>query len=221
MSARDLRFGIARKDGRPGGSYWKMRVAADANDIYISETSTGGFAHVSLHASGRWHVKVGDPDRDKALRIDYEQPSPQLPNGTLALMLIAPASWGEASTRPDAQRAVKWFHPADFDESEIVFGVCISIDADRTDPTWPGQLPPDSSLLGRLTRSDGSMTCVVAKEQPGRHGRIEQPSPITQSEFEGLVHRIRAAPDPRMMLYGYNDRGVMLIRYGYVGHSRN
>jgi hypothetical protein len=48
----------------PGSSVWRIIVTKKPGDIYINNSPVGGDKfHISLHISGKFHVKLGDNDR--------------------------------------------------------------------------------------------------------------------------------------------------------------
>jgi hypothetical protein len=208
--SRKLRFGIGRADGEPGGSFWQLRASASEQDIYIEESSTKEFSHVSLHASGQWHTKITDRVNDTTTKAIVHRPDEQWPGLTWAFHLSAPSSWGRRSSRHITLPDVRWVYMDD--DAHIFFDVFID-ERDVVDDKWPGYSTMGTHLVGRVPLAKGGSVVVVchATDEPVT---VTIPRNPENEENMRRIAQIRGG-DIRACFHGSNDKGAIVFRYGY------
>jgi hypothetical protein len=147
----DLRFGI-EGDGRRSRC-WRVRSGAHRPELFIEPEGLGHAMHVSLHASGRWHVKVQNNPIHRWLR-----PTEFHPGFTRALLIVQPQAVNVITAAPPAD-AVLVQLPADTDDP-VHFNVGIEGPGANLSG-WPGKVAMGTKLLGRVDLAGGAGTCVV------------------------------------------------------------
>jgi hypothetical protein len=204
-------FGIGRRDGSPGGPYWKLRTSATDQDVYVSGTSPR-FMYVSLHRDGNWFVRVRQTPSVKA--VPYRRPAPVEPGLTHALSIQAHGSWG-SSNPPATKRPVQWVIPPPGDVL-VCFDVFLE-DPGAAERGWPGgDGPLRTKLLGRRELPLGGDVCVVAHCEESKDATFTIPHNMTPEEIERARDDTRNATDPRMVLIGETENGAIALRFGRI-----
>jgi len=150
MHSPTLLFGI-EADGRRSWC-WRVRSGARLPELFIEPEGIGHEMHVSLHASGAWHVKVkGHPVHQ------WVSPNEFHPGFTRALLIVQPAALAKFTAVPPAGAVLV---KAPTDDEPINFNIFIERPgADLTG--WPGKDGMGTKLVGRLDLAGGAGTCVV------------------------------------------------------------
>jgi hypothetical protein len=166
----DLRFGIEVAGQR---TYtWRVRSAANSPQLYVERENLAGVTHISLHTSGRWHIKVHDRKIHQWIR-----PAEMTPGYTRALVIMQPVAVATISLPlPDAQFLNILKVPADAEPTH--FDLFIERPGANLG-SWPGQRAMGTTLVGRLPLADGAGTCcVVSRQAPIPPGSMtaERPS---------------------------------------------
>jgi|tagenome__1003787_1003787.scaffolds.fasta_scaffold20872815_2 hypothetical protein len=162
-----LRFGITAEGKR--SSCWRLRAGVEKPELFLEREAPGKKVHLSLHASGRWHLKVGRKEREHWIR-----PPEIVPGYTRAVGIVQPVA---VAHHPDAAPEDVVLVPVAPDAQPTTFSVLIERPGANLNG-WPGKNAERSTFVGRIPLASGSGTCVVvAVQAPLQPGRVEMPRP--------------------------------------------
>jgi hypothetical protein len=124
--------------------------------------------HFSLHADpNHWHVYVKLAP-DQVQRSPWPKPALLAPGLTRALEILTPPAAIDASD-PSRPRGVEWVTA--LPDRWLSFDLFIE-EPSVSLASWPGKTSMGSSLVGRLSLSDGTRACVVAWAAPPNEGSM-------------------------------------------------
>lgn len=157
----ELLFGVAVIDGdyQARSRHWRVRSAAKQPEVFVEQEGLARVAHLSLHASGAWHLVVG-----KRWVHEWSRPEALVPGYVRALAIVQPPSVTVLQTLSDDPAAQFWATGRDADPA--VFNVFL--EEPGVDVTsWPYRRSQGAELGGRLPLAGGAGTCrVVAYRVP-------------------------------------------------------
>lgn len=199
VSSIDVHFGI--RVGPLRSRTWRVRSGARRPELFVEREGLERAAHVSLHESGQWHMKVGD-----AKVWQWDRPKPLRPGFTRALVIVQPPALAWRDDPPPA--GARLFNIAAADERAAQFSVFIE-DAGAPLVTWPGARAMGTEFVARLPMTDGSTACVVLHREvlPAEKRQIPY---LDDAERERLLDVFRQ-PNPMMTLFGRTDDGAFQL----------
>jgi hypothetical protein len=146
----DLWFGIEADGAR--SKCWRVRAGARKPEVFIEPEGLGQAMHVSLHASGRWHVKVqGNPVHA------WPRPDEFHPGLVRALVIVQSLAMTVVTTPPPRGTVLAHLPVGD---DPMNFNVWIEQPGANL-AGWPGKNRPGTKLVGRLGLANGAGSCVV------------------------------------------------------------
>jgi hypothetical protein len=170
-----LRFGITA--GGKRSSYWRLRAGKEKPELFLEREAPGKKAHLSLHASGQWHLKVGRKERERWIR-----PPEVVPGYTRTVGIVQPVAVAHHDDPPPADVVLVPVAP---DAEPTTFSVFIERPG-ANQHSWPGKNTEGTTCVGRLQLAAGAGTCVVvAVQAPLQPGRVEMSRP-TDEELRQL-----------------------------------
>ncbi|MEU6429555.1 hypothetical protein ABZ860_26970 [Microbispora sp. NPDC046973] len=175
----DLHFGIEVAGQR--SRWWRVRSGARRPELFLERESVTQ-AHISLHESGQWHLKV-----DKKQRVLWNRPSEIAIGFTRALLIIQPGAVATI-TLPDTHdvkriNITERAHPVHFN----VFIEKPEINLS----SWPGRTSMGTVLIGRIPLANDAGWCsVVAHQEPFTLAPQLGPKPT-----EEVVNQMREAAE--------------------------
>lgn len=188
MSDRRYRFCFVTHDGKRSG-YWQVEINASTRDIYLQRERPGRVAHVSLHASGQWHLKTLRP---RSGNFEWTEPAPVAPGVTRVVeVIVSPRLARHDLSVPASADALALPEVGLFPHVNVVL---VSRGADIA--TWLANGPPVATLA-TLPLVDGS-TCHVLRHD----SEVDDLPPIPAmpapppNEREAML----AMPNPSMWL---------------------
>ena len=161
-------FGI--KCGGRRSSYWRVRAGMAKPELFLEREGHGDSWHFSLHASGKWHMKLG---RHKT--ITWDRPDELAPGYVRAVGIVQPVAVARRE-EPLPASAILVDVPPDADP--IIFSVFFELPGAQMD-SWPGKNAMGSVLIGRIPLAAGAGTCCVVahpEQVPLNTGRIPRPT---------------------------------------------
>lgn len=149
-----LQFGIEVGDQR---SYtWRVRSGAKHPELFVERENLPPAVHLSLHASGRWHMKV------RRRRVHHwPKPAEITPGYTRALAIVQPVAVAMFALPAPAGAHLLQLR-ADADPAE--FDVWIERPGANLQ-SWPGKNADGTVLVGRIPLASGVGTCCVVSRQ--------------------------------------------------------
>jgi hypothetical protein len=146
----DLRFGIEVAGLR---SYtWHIRSGAHQPELFIDRENLPPKVHLSLHASGDWHMRV----RRRKVH-QWRKPAELTPGYTRALAIVQPVAVATVALPPPAGAHMLTVAA---DAEPTLFDVWI--ERPRANPTsWPGKNAAGTALVGRIPLAGGAGTSVL------------------------------------------------------------
>jgi hypothetical protein len=181
VCSSDLRFGIECA-GRRSGCY-RVRSGARRPELFIEREGIERVAHVSLHQSGAWHIKIND-----AVVHVWQRPAEFQAGYTRAVAIIQtpPVATATVPAHPEA-RGLPLVEGCDdaghFDLFLEQPGASMQ--------TRPGMRRLGTMLVGRLPLAEAHGTCcIVARRAPlpamgARH--MERPSATNLARMKTLA----------------------------------
>jgi hypothetical protein len=162
-----LRFGIL-SDGKRS-SYWRVRAGVAKPELFLEREGFGKRWHLSLHASGRWHLKEGGRER-----ISWARPDEVVPGYTRAVGIVQPVA---VAHRDDAAPAGVELVTVPPEAEPTTFSVFMERPGANTNG-WPGKNAMGTAFVGRIPLSgDAGTCCIVAKQEPLVPGQVTLPRP--------------------------------------------
>ena len=162
-----LRFGIS-VDGKRS-SYWRLRAGVVKPELFMEREAYGSNWHLSLHESGRWHLKESGKKR-----IMWNRPPEVVPGYTRAVAIVDPVV---VAHRDDPAPQDVQLVPAAPDAEPMVFSLFLERPGANLS-SWPGKNADRSVFVGRIPlAADAGTCCVVAVQAPLAPGRVVGPRP--------------------------------------------
>jgi hypothetical protein len=150
----DLRFGI--RVGTKRSYSWGVRSGAKKPELFVERENLPPTVHLSLHASGQWHMKV----RRRKVH-HWIKPAELTPGYTRALAIVQPVVVAVFTlpALPDTQLLSQ---PADAEPTR--FDLWIERPGANLQG-WPGKNVDRTQLVGRIPLAGGAGTCCVVSRQ--------------------------------------------------------
>jgi hypothetical protein len=196
----DLRFGIEVNGQR---SYtWRVRSGAKKPELFVERENLPPTVHLSLHASGQWHMKV---HRRKVHQ--WVKPAELTPGYTRALAIVQPVVVAVFTipAPPDTQLLSQ---PPDAEPTR--FDLWIERSGANLQG-WPGKNADRTQLVGRIPLAGGAGTCCVVSRQthltPGS-ATLERP---TDEQFGWMRTRAAEGRLYGTIIGGLSDGTVALL----------
>jgi hypothetical protein len=150
----DLQFGI-EVDGQRSYT-WRVRSGAKKPELFVERENLPPVVHLSLHASGQWHMKV----RRRKVH-EWARPAEITPGYTRALAIVQPVAVAMfALPAPAGARILEL--PADAEPTE--FDLWIEQPGANLQG-WPGKNADATQFVGRIPLAGGAGTCCVVSRQ--------------------------------------------------------
>ena len=138
-------------------------------ELFFEREGYGKKWHLSLHASGQWHMKESGKER-----VTWTKPPEIVPGYTRAVEIVQPVV--VAFREDPAPSDVEFVHVAP-DAEPTVFSVFIERPGANMDG-WPGQNAMGTAFVGRMPMAgDAGTCCIVAVQAPLPPGRFEGARP--------------------------------------------
>lgn len=128
-----LRFGI-EVDGRRSYT-WRVRSGAQHPELFVERENLADITHLSLHASGKWHIKAHNRTVYKWVR-----PAEFTPGYTRALAIVQPVVVATITLPAPADAQVLKLLKLP-DDTEPCISTCGSSDLGRTCRAGPASAP--------------------------------------------------------------------------------
>ena len=195
-----LCFGIMTNGLR--SPYWRVRAGVANPELFLEREGSGRRWHLSLHASGRWHLKV-----DRQQREHWDRPPEIVPGFTRALGVVQPVAIARHDVpAPEGVELV----PVVPDADPTAFNVFIERPG-TDESSWPGKDATGTVLVGRipLARQAGTC-CIVAHQEPLAPRQVTVPA----ASPEELAHMERSAAAGTLVatvVGTLSDGGIALI----------
>lgn len=162
-SSPSIRFGITAGGAR--SPYWRLRAGMKQPELFLEREDYGRRWHLSLHASGRWHMKA-----DRSVLATWGRPDELVPGYTRAVGIVQPVV---VAHRGDLAPSDVVLVPVGIDAEPTVFGLFLERPGANLNDSWPGKNADGSVLVGRIPLAAGAGTCCVVAGQaplsPGQH----------------------------------------------------
>ena len=164
-----LQFGI--QVGGQRSYTWRIRSGAKNPELFVERENLPPTVHLSLHASGQWHMKV------RRRRVhQWPKPAEITPGYTRALAIVQPVTVAMfALPAPAGAHLLEL--PADAEST--AFDVWIERPGANLQ-SWPGRNADGTVLVGRIPLAGGAGTCCVVSRQtaitPGSATTLERPT---------------------------------------------
>ena len=209
MAMLSQRFGVRNSDGARS-SEWIVMWKPNASDVYLATRTLGGSMKVSLHASGRCHVRAPDPQYWRGTgdppRFLDEWHIDVAANYQFPFSVVIPEQElrrGEWATHRD--KGTVWIDAARSKGVEIAIFLVRAI----------GDLSPGLTAAGWFTTvvdaqlPDGRRLLIAAGASavpPEKLAELETARATAQAAIAGKRETVR---NPRMVLLsGPNEQGV-------------
>ena len=149
-----LQFGI--QVGGQRSYTWRIRSGAKNPELFVERENLPPTVHLSLHASGQWHMKV------RRRRVhQWPKPAEITPGYTRALAIVQPVTVAMfALPAPAGAHLLEL--PADAEST--AFDVWIERPGANLQ-SWPGRNADGTVLVGRIPLAGGAGTCCVVSRQ--------------------------------------------------------
>ena len=162
-----LRFGITC-DGKRS-SYWRVRAGMAKPELFLEHQGFGKVWHISLHASGEWHMVTRSKER-----ATWDRPDELFPGYTRAVGIVQPVAVAHRETPAPADVRLVSVAP---DADPTAFSLFIERPG-ANQATWPGKNAEGTTFVGRIPlAADAGTCCVVALQHPLEPGKVELPRP--------------------------------------------
>ncbi len=149
-----ISFGISSGDKR--SAYWRVRSGMKKPELFIEREDHGALWHLSLHESGRWHLKMTNE-----ARVHWVRPAEMVPGYTRAVGIVVPYM---VTYKEDAAPAGVELVPIEPHSDPMTFSLFIEEPGANLDG-WPGKNAMGTALVGRLPLAGGAGTCCVVAHQ--------------------------------------------------------
>jgi hypothetical protein len=162
-----VKFGIST--GGKRASYWRVRAGMKQPELFLEREGQEDKWHLSLHASGQWHLK-----RNGQVVMRWTRPAEVVPGYTHAVGVVQPVV---VAHRDEATPEDVVLVPVASDAEPTMFGIYMERPGANLNG-WPGKNANGTVLVGRIPLSAGAGTCcIVALQEPLQPGRLEFPRP--------------------------------------------
>jgi hypothetical protein len=162
-----IEFGITT-DGKRS-SYWCLRAGMKRPELFLEREAYGKSWHVSIHASGRWHMK-----ENRKERVTWTKPNEVVSGYTRAVGIVQPVA---VAHREDQAPGEVVLVPVTPDAQPTTFSVFIERPGANLN-SWPGKNADGTTFVGRVPLAAGAGTCcIVALQGPLQPGRLDLPRP--------------------------------------------
>jgi hypothetical protein len=152
------RFAVGAEDG-PASGVWQVRTSASDMDIYIERRDLRANLHISLHASGQFHIKqTGLPGPAEVMK--WRRPDPHHP-GYTRVFHINIASIGLKPKPRHSKAGVHWL-----DAGAEGSMVEVTVWTSRSEPSELAGMIHGTRLVDRLDVVDGSALILVSRVVP-------------------------------------------------------
>ena len=157
-----LCFGIIAGDKR--SAYWRVRSGTRRPELFIEREDHGALWHLSLHESGRWHLKLRGEER-----VHWIRPGEITPGFTRAVGIVLPVTVIHKDIpAPVDIRLVA----VDMESEPTAFNLFIEPPGAGLD-SWPGKNAMGTMVIGRMLLAAGAGTvCIVANHEPIEHSSV-------------------------------------------------
>lgn len=170
-----LRFGIIVGDRR--SLYWRLRAGVAKPELFMEREAYGARWHLSLHASGQWHLKESGKKR-----ITWNRPPEVVPGYTRAVAIVDSVV---VALRGDPPPEGVILVPVAPDAEPTLFSLFLERPGANLN-SWPGKNADRSTFVGRIPLAAGAGTCcVVAVQAPLPPGKVDIPRP-SQDELREM-----------------------------------
>lgn len=199
VTRRDVRFGI--RVGELRSHTWRVRSGTKRRELFIEREGLESALHVSLHESGRWHMKLrGEPV------FHWLRPVEMHPGYTRAMVISQP--WAIAMLSDAALEGSILVPLDEGDEQTPQFNIFVERSGANL-ATWPGSRSMRTDLIARLPMTDGCTCCVVvhrARIEPG----TQKLAPANLDERRAIQELLNRA-DTMMTLVGVAADGAITL----------
>ena len=169
-----ISFGIAC--GAKRSACWRLRAGVAKPELFLEREGQGKRWHLSLHASGRWHMKMEHRER-----VSWSRPDEVVPGYTRAVGVVQPLSVVDIESAPQENAKLVSVSPC---SDAVTFSIFI----ERTDAnlnSWPGRNAMRTAFVGRIPiAGDLGTCCVVAHQEPLQPGEMRLNRPTDQKLAE-------------------------------------
>jgi len=174
----DVRFCVTANGLR--SSAWRARASRSRPEVFLEREGSEKHAHVSLHESGDWHMKVdGEP-----VHL-WRRPDEFQEGFTRAVVIVQPCGVASFSV-PPAAGTTTFSLGAETDTSGQ-FDLFLERPGANLN-SWPGKGVSGTSLVARLPFPDGLGTCCVTfREAPFEAGSLTLPRPANERQLAELL----------------------------------
>jgi hypothetical protein len=195
-----ISFGIAC--GTKRSSCWRLRAGVAKPELFLEREGQADRWHFSLHASGRWHMKMGRRER-----VSWGRPDELIPGYTRAVGLVQPLSVVDIESAPQENAKLVSVLPG---SDPITFSIFIERPGANLN-SWPGKNAMGTAFVGRVPMAgDMGTCCVVAHKEPLQPGEMH----LNRPTDEKLAEMRAAAANGTlfMTLMGeFSDGAIALI----------
>jgi len=222
MADRSVRFVVGTPDLH--SLSWKCRVTRgrDGGEIYLAPREISNDYHVSLHKSGRWHVRVGAPEAralgyspEELVGPTWSRPDDGPPGTTLALRVFVPPAAVSRTHRVRKESSCVFIPPPSSIGSAIEVAVVLT-DRAPTAIEWVGRRAMNTKLVGSCQVADQEWLTLVWREVV---------TPTLQDVSLSIAATKRLGADPGidgslgMMLWGTDAKGSPFVLIGRLDNS--
>jgi hypothetical protein len=144
-----IRFGIT-VDGKRS-SYWRVRSGMKQPELFLEREAYGRQWHVTLHASGRWHMKESGKER-----VAWTKPAEVVPGYTRAVGIVPPVA---VAHREDPAPEDVVLVPVGPDAEPTTFSTFIERPGANLNG-WPGKNAAGTTFVGRIPLAASAGTCA-------------------------------------------------------------
>lgn len=179
----DLRFGI--RVGPYRSRCWRVRSGRRRPELFIEREGLEDAMHLSLHESGRWHIKV----RGRGKAVQWPRPGETTPGFTRAVCIVQPNAVAREKSLPDHSNSVILSLP--ISASPTHFDIMIERPEANLD-SWPGMNASQTVFVGRVPLANETGTCcVVARQAEIEPGSLSlpRPDPVQLEEMRSSAAR--------------------------------
>ncbi len=184
-------------------SYWRLRAGVAKPELFLEREDYGKKFHVSLHASGQWHMVEGRKER-----ISWTKPDEFVPGYTRGFGIGAARRCGRPKGCSSGRRRAGCGGAGRRGDD-----VQRLLRADRRQPgqQLAGEDADGTTLVGRIPLAAGAGTCcVVALDGPVPPGRAEFPRP-SEDELRWMRDVAARGPLITTVIGGLSDGATALI----------
>ena len=208
MARRSARFGI----GDPAGarsSEWLVWWSSSTSDVYAAARILGGVLKVSLHESGRCHIRAPDPRQWRSggappQFLDSWSIDPRSQYEFPFRVIIPTSELRKGSWSKNKDKGTKWI-PAK-PNAAIEIGLFLT----RVDTLPPDQLRSagwHTTIVGEAL-PDGRYLWVMAGDPKLTDDKRNELDAVKASARKIALARATEASNPRLLLFASNEQGT-------------